>query len=1406
LQGVQAEPISAFIMHPVQPNLLVTCSRNLQVRVWDTTTGEAVRAWRGHRLPVLVTDFDRSGTLLATGSADRSVMVWDVDHGHATHSFKGHEGVVTALRFAPHPVSVQRLVSGAEDGSLRVWDLVTQACVAAIKEHFSAVTSILFSPDAHGHHMVTAGRDRVLMVWDTREFDTAAVARGATATSASGSAALKLTVPVQEGIEAAVALPAEAAQTAAATVTGGAGAASVATAAAAAATKELVFVTAGDRGMLRKWRVTVAGATRADRKYTCACVASRTVPQLRGGRDAGGPALKPAASANDGSVADEDWPVSQQYAALMLRKQPSGLTAVACDDGADGAQGQRLGGKRKRPAAEDGLAAESAGGASKYELLAVTRDHVLTLVGAEALAPRKTIAGYNDEVIDVKYIPPPLAAHVAQNEAMGLGVHASAREPLVAVATNSEQLRIVNRDTFDTRLCDGHTDIVLCVAASPDGALVATASKDRTARVWDVATGVCVAECEGHMEAVTAVTWPSRAAQFIRAAPRPQGAAAAPGGAAAGGATGTAGWLITGSKDRTLKAWQLGEMLGRLPSPRPADWAAPALRERIKGVGAPRTTAAVVAHEKDVNALAVAPNDRLLATGSQDKTIKLWSAPDLVPLATLRGHKRGVWALAFSPVDQILASASGDRTIRLWSVARDAGYACLRTLEGHDASVLAVRFLRRGTQLLSGGADGLVKLWSVRDTECVNTFDAHTDKVWALAVRAPEDQAVGGDAGGAGGAGVDGAAAEVEMMTGGGDSVLNVWRDVTSEEAHEEVAAAEAAMLKQQALFNAMSGRHYQRAIGLTLELDQPGRCGDIMAELLEVGPTPPTAGVSPDIIDARYRDQMLAELADMQAEERGIAPAAAAVPWYAAHGAAGASAAVSVTGSREGEAKLVSVLRALPRRQMIKLLGYIREWNTQSRHGLLAQHLLYLLLRRLPRGTLLRCFAEGRRRDDEVSRVLSGVGTVTTRKPQGALALADELTPVAHPVTAAEGDEVAAAAVAAAAGNDGLGGGSDPMTAAAAQLKAFVAAVLPYSERHLDRLDRLTVSSYAVDYTLASMHVLEPEAVDIHAGGGGAADGRAHVASAWRDADDSASSDEEGDALMRGAAGRRGCGWLLAPAAPTVAPASGAAAAAAGKQAGKSAAPAAAATAAGGKPPVAPSAGGKKAAAAAKVAAAKAGSGSASKAVAAAAPAAPAASARCIIAAVMAEGSGDDYSGSDSSHSSEGEDNAIAPRAVRSGRAAAAEPAAEKGKAKLAVSSAGGDSNTLSQRGGTKPAAARYFIGGDDNDASADSDAGEAPFTARSSSQGVSAGGGSSSAAMAASAASGVRRSTRSRTLSDLDRLGGMIALPPAPAPTAGPATTSQGSDAEKRGHKAGQRTGKGAAGGRAGRTGGKQ
>lgn len=73
--------------------------------------------------------------------------------------------------------------------------------------------------------------------------------------------------------------------------------------------------------------------------------------------------------------------------------------------------------------------------------------------------------------------------------------------------------------------------------------------------------------------------------------------------------------------------------------------------------------------------MAVAPNDKLLATGSQDRTAKLWALPQCQLLGVFSGHRRGLWCVQFSPMDQVLATASADGTIKLWALQ---DFSCLK--------------------------------------------------------------------------------------------------------------------------------------------------------------------------------------------------------------------------------------------------------------------------------------------------------------------------------------------------------------------------------------------------------------------------------------------------------------------------------------------------------------------------------------------------------------------------------------------------------------------------------------------------------------------------------------------------------------------------------------------------------
>jgi WD40 repeat protein/serine/threonine protein kinase len=250
----------------------------------------------------------------------------------------------------------------------------------------------------------------------------------------------------------------------------------------------------------------------------------------------------------------------------------------------------------------------------------------------------------------------------------------------------------------------GHTDDINSVAYSPDGKTVASGSRDRTIKLWDVATGALKTTLQGHAGRGSVAFSPD-------------------------GKT-----LASGGEDRTIKVW---------------DVATGALKTTLQG-------------HADYGSVAFSPDGKILALGS-GKQVKLWDVATGEPKTIFEAQREEVASVAFSPDGKTLVAAITVRNdnglVNLWDVATGELKA---SLKGHTLGLFAVAFSPDGKMVASGGEDRTIKVWDLatgqpkltltghghyinsvafspdRKTLASASHD-HTAKLWDLAASEPKD-------------------------------------------------------------------------------------------------------------------------------------------------------------------------------------------------------------------------------------------------------------------------------------------------------------------------------------------------------------------------------------------------------------------------------------------------------------------------------------------------------------------------------------------------------------------------------------------------------------------------------------------------------------------------------------------
>ncbi len=232
----------------------------------------------------------------------------------------------------------------------------------------------------------------------------------------------------------------------------------------------------------------------------------------------------------------------------------------------------------------------------------------------------------------------------------------------VALAADTPEKPILVLDS------GGHTAIVAKVLFTRDGKQLISVSVDKTIRLWDVASGA-------PLRVLRPPIRPIAGNLLLAAALTPDGRTLAAGGGA---------------------GWRLGEVPIYL-----IDLATGRILRVLKG------------HTNGIISLAFSPDGERLASGSHDRTSRIWSAVSGRCERVLEGHEDVVWDVAFAPDGRHLATASFDKTGRIWSLADGR---CEAVLRGHEKEVRCVAWRPDGLVVATGGDDGSIRQWSPEGT------------------------------------------------------------------------------------------------------------------------------------------------------------------------------------------------------------------------------------------------------------------------------------------------------------------------------------------------------------------------------------------------------------------------------------------------------------------------------------------------------------------------------------------------------------------------------------------------------------------------------------------------------------------------------------------------------------------
>lgn len=702
LDGHEADVYA--IRYSPDGSLLATGSFDKTIKLWDAKTGKVIAApFAGHQGKVLGLAFSADGRSLASASEDKTVKLWDVPAAGAA-AFEGHSGEVTTFALGPDQVYA---ATGSADGTVRIWNRASRKELLRLEGTKGAVRCVAFSQD--GKRLLSGGEDKTLRLWDVSSVTAPAQATGAGAVDVVKQGAKwryfrgRSEPPAEwksSGFDDAKWEEGSS----------GFGYSSSADELATVGTK-LDDMMNGYLSVYARTKFKVEDPARVERLTLRVLVDDAMVAYLNGkevGRDNidGSPPAHDAVAKTSHEALAVEIDLLQQKGLLVAGEnvlavqghnhelESSDLVLTPTVSGVLKSKDD----KPPPPPKLDLAALEGAGG----EILAC------------AFAPDGTgLAAASAEGAIHVWASADGAAKRLEQKDLGAITFLDAGH-LAAASAGGVKVWNLQAGTVE-RTIEGPGGKVTALALSADRSQLAVGAEDKTVRLYESASGKELKSFTGNGGAVTCLA------------------------VSADGKT-----IVSGGADRTVRVFSVetGKEIRKFEAAAPVRSVASATGDRYYSAGGSNealewrvvsadATLTLSGHGGPVHCVAFSPDGALVASGSNDKSVKLWTRGNGKEARSIAAHESTIYVLAFSPDGGLLATGGLDRAVKIWKTADGTQQ---KKLEGHGEGVFCLRFSGDGQFLYSGSSDRTVRKWNVADGSQAAVFEGHPGWVCGLAL------------------------------------------------------------------------------------------------------------------------------------------------------------------------------------------------------------------------------------------------------------------------------------------------------------------------------------------------------------------------------------------------------------------------------------------------------------------------------------------------------------------------------------------------------------------------------------------------------------------------------------------------------------------------------------------------